>query len=1125
MIKFNTNMRRIISVILSLSFVISCFIVISASATEEDKSVNWKLDLEAMKDLSDTCGNTAIRLEANSTQKVMFDNTACLSVNRSRYAIHDLENRLAWQTTFHVDFDIFFDSFPVGVREGLTTDEYPMSFFTWVITQTTFPNYDRGIRIDSKGNLFFTRDTKNAIGVQLEKEKWYNFRFSISPETGGFEIYIDNDMVFRKNYSSVKETVGSYLRFLDTGLDYQAYVKNIEVTSHDVTLGVNTEPSADYIGYQVSKVQNNQFSVRFVSGLENAKAEKSGYQIIQLITDNTGKITETATDYESTSVYEKIKANGENVNAISLNTNYLTLCEIENISTELTSAIFVVRPYIVKESTRVYGKAKFLYFQGQIDNGYPVLEKEVTGISKGIVASDDTYIQNKPGQIFGTNPVLELKNSGAGSSYTRYIYLKFTIPEDMVDAAMSMETIHLRLYVKLTRQAITEEEKTKGGLLTKVFPVTGDWDESTLDYSMANTLTKNGESFDLRIGSSGYVTCNVAKYIHEVLADGERTISFRLENAIGDGDKSQTQIYSKEAGSQYAPSLSFNTAAFRRELNLVKIGNYGYEPWGYAEEIVFDWINNLKDKIYAADNNDVFELSPTDVSKPQGTHTVLTEGRSTGNPPSGTYKSLYARTIDTLISAGGYKENDAIIPEYDSYGGITNFGIKGTETGWYHTEKIGDRAYLIDPLGNPYFIIGVNAFNVGTSNQKDVLVKKYGSTEAFFESMTKNLKNIGINTANGDVTSFTGTQDPLNGIVGISGIQSYMKYLGLVVTEGVAPEYRHNNTMNVFDPDYSSYVLSTNQRTLELHAENKLVIGFTSDNELPKESNMLDNYLSLDHTAYFNAFSYAVAWTFLCEKTGKVNPSLQDVTQELREEFKCMIFAYALGAVRQSIDTYAPGRMYLGNRTDAQNKTSEGYLRAAGYYCDMLSINMYDGMEPSVKTMATIYRYSGKPFFVTEFYAKAEDAYDMNGQLLANQQNAGWQVKTQKDRASYYENYTLLLLECKYCVGWMWFTFRDNDQSLYHPTTTDTSKILRVWQKGKNLDIVSFIDQDGNIIPATGNEVRYYSGITTDMSSLGSNKGLVDNHSEMYEELSSSFARISQNLIGLVRYFDDLNQS
>jgi hypothetical protein len=155
---------------------------------------------------------------------------------------------------------------------------------------------------------------------------------------------------------------------------------------------------------------------------------------------------------------------------------------------------------------------------------------------------------------------------------------------------------------------------------------------------------------------------------------------------------------------------------------------------------------------------------------------------------------------------------------------------------------------------------------------------------------------------------------------------------------------------------------------------------------------------------------------------------------------------------------------------------------------------------------------------VTEFFAKGEDAYDMNGYRLGNQTNAGWRVDTQKDRAIHFENYTLILLESHSCVGWTWYRFRDNDQTIYKD---EAGNLYRAFDM-----IDGKINEYENV--ATGQRIDgpglapslsvYYKG-EGDLSNIGSNKGIYDNQMNPYKELMGAMKNISDNILGLVDYF------
>ena len=109
-------------------------------------------------------------------------------------------------------------------------------------------------------------------------------------------------------------------------------------------------------------------------------------------------------------------------------------------------------------------------------------------------------------------------------------------------------------------------------------------------------------------------------------------------------------------------------------------------------------------------------------------------------------------------------------------------------------------------------------------------------------------------------------QNKLAQAVGLGCISGYMGNsdagLGLSVSTGGSAAFMHNNTMNVFDPDFISFCNKKVADTIAPYLGNKYILGFYSDNEIPAEANMLYRYLTIDPTEPVNAFSYATAWTW-----------------------------------------------------------------------------------------------------------------------------------------------------------------------------------------------------------------------------------------------------------------------
>ena len=133
-------------------------------------------------------------------------------------------------------------------------------------------------------------------------------------------------------------------------------------------------------------------------------------------------------------------------------------------------------------------------------------------------------------------------------------------------------------------------------------------------------------------------------------------------------------------------------------------------------------------------------------------------------------------------------------------------------------------------------------------------------------------------------------------------------------------------------------------------------------------------------------------------------------------------------------------------------------------YYDRWSIN--DGITNKIRDVERWEGWADRPYMITEFYTKGEDSG------LPNLTGAGWIVHTQKDRGIHYENFIIELLRSKTCVGWSWLKYLDND-----PTSPNA-----------------------------------------EASNIDSNKGILDNKYEPYEELVSRMTKVNTIRYSLLSY-------
>ena len=272
--------------------------------------------------------------------------------------------------------------------------------------------------------------------------------------------------------------------------------------------------------------------------------------------------------------------------------------------------------------------------------------------------------------------------------------------------------------------------------------------------------------------------------------------------------------------------------------------------------------------------------------------------------------------------------------------------------------------------------------------------------------------------------------------------------------------------MPVFDPDFEDFANSYAKDRIKNY-DNPRVIGYTTDNELPMDPEMLDHSLSVNHLKPENHYTYACAWTWLANMTGKENPSYADVTDELRDLFRGFVYDRYFYVVSRAFKAVDSNHMNMGCRFLTKSKDSDWVYRFAAQYLDCMTINWYFCWEPQTEALYGIEKNGDLPFVVTEFYTKAGDSG------LKNTAGAGFYVATQTDRADFYENFTLKLLESNNCVGWQLFHYMDND-------------------------------------PNSG---------TADASSVNSNKGIYNNDYELYTDFTDRIKVHNKNVYKLVSYF------
>jgi hypothetical protein len=405
----------------------------------------------------------------------------------------------------------------------------------------------------------------------------------------------------------------------------------------------------------------------------------------------------------------------------------------------------------------------------------------------------------------------------------------------------------------------------------------------------------------------------------------------------------------------------------------------------------------------------------------------------------------------------------------DKYGGNTEINLEST--GFFHAKKYKGRWWIVDPEGHPWYSVGIGAVRMNKSaNGEEALKQKFGTIEKWSEETVNFLWDNSFNC-------FGGSSDPetLNKVKtrripyfeSPRVIRDFYRSLGVStdysnLDNGIEDHYK-KSMLPVFHPDFRSFSFKYFEEKISHLKEDPYLLGYFSDNEIPFSGEVLYEFLKLED----NNPERIVVETWLSDN----NINRQNDGSYIQSDLNRFCGFYAetyFKIAKEAIMAADPNHMYLGSRLHRVATYVPEIWKAAGKYVDVIAYNMYREWTPPYEQMDLWSTASGKPFMITEWYAKGEDSG------LANTSGAGWLVKTQKDRALFYQNFSLGLMETKNCVGWHWFKCVDNNPG-------DTS---------------------------------------VDPSNRDSNKGVVTFDYKPYTELLDEMKRLNDNVYQLIDYFD-----
>ena len=364
------------------------------------------------------------------------------------------------------------------------------------------------------------------------------------------------------------------------------------------------------------------------------------------------------------------------------------------------------------------------------------------------------------------------------------------------------------------------------------------------------------------------------------------------------------------------------------------------------------------------------------------------------------------RKIANFSSLPDFKET-AI--KLNQYGGRADKKYKST--GFFRTEKIEGSWQMIDPDGNLFFAIGAAAIDVPDDKS---------------EKVSDFLWDTGFNMIGcwSDYEKLRDVKKPMPCSIYLDFIKSFKDSKPKKRSHGWGWKRRYRNmTIPVFHPEFEEFAHKKAEQWVKKYKDDPYLIGYYTDNELPFPFDALDRYLEMP--ASDHGHLAAKAWF----KNEKGKEGLSELTHEDRKDFLYFLTERYYRICNEALGKHDPNHLNLGSRLHGyeisllDNQTLEAVLKASGKYVDVVSINLYGTLGPSMAELNRFSAVAGAPIMITEFYAKGMDSGKDNNN------GAGRIVPDQSARGDYYQNFTLGLLQSGVCVGWDLYRYIDHNDS------------------------------------------------------------------------------------------------
>ncbi|MEM1569509.1 MAG: beta-galactosidase [Candidatus Bathyarchaeia archaeon] len=361
-------------------------------------------------------------------------------------------------------------------------------------------------------------------------------------------------------------------------------------------------------------------------------------------------------------------------------------------------------------------------------------------------------------------------------------------------------------------------------------------------------------------------------------------------------------------------------------------------------------------------------------------------------------------------------------------------------TGFFHVEKIDGKFWFVDPEGNLFISKGVNHVNylgdyapsLGYSPYNRHIMEKYGSVERWVKETIARLKGWGFNT----IGAWSSEETYGEGM-------PYTIILDMALKAGA--NWQSGAVTDYFSKKFKQVAEEVSSKICASRRNDKYLLGYFTDNELRwapdwrSKRDLFDDYMLLPPEAE----GKQALVDFLREKYGEVSllnrawstsfSSFEEILSATHAPKTPAVETDRLSFLRQvakryfkvtydAIKKYDPNHLVLGCRF--AYKPPDEVLEGCIGYVDVISINCYpnpysDELARRLADFKKIHSITGLPIMVTEFSFKAMDSG------LPNTRGASVPVKTQFERAKYFEEFVEAIMKQPFIVGYHWFQYFD----------------------------------------------------------------------------------------------------